>query len=510
MEVLQDTTGNRERTVSDVQTDAVGRALGLDGPLAARVGRDVHDQRTAVADGQHRAARRRRVDGHHGTHHDEGAAVDVQICGQPHWEAVEEVDTWAGLSALEGLVVGHPCAVHVGLVKVDRSGLQEQLDLVTEAKATGGVPRRGHFGLVLAGSTPSEDVVIAVGVAVGVTRDDPRFSHTRGVGLGDTNLEERGGRGGRGVHHGGADAVARLVHLGDDVVDQSLTVQGHLRETTVPNGRGGRNVHRTAGGVTARVSTVSRARAVVVADVDEHDVAVRRGLGEVVAAAVNVAGGHFDRSQGDLGVAAVNGIHRRVVVVDGRALLHHNRVGGRGREAVQTADVRVLEDEAPSTAVDGQVTDVQVLPDLGLGVRRGAGNRHVARSDVLEDAEVDALHRDVAGLDVHHDRVIAHGAHSGGTPAVGGNPQVSAAEVDVVHVHAGDGVETAVGVVWHADVVEVHVGVGAVHGVDRHTGLAAGVADAHVGNGHVLQIDVDEVHVGVRDGDVLDEEATRG
>ena len=68
--------------------------------------------------------------------------------------------------------------------------MQEQLDLVAEAKATGGVPRRGHFGLVLAGSTPSEDVVIAVGVTVGVTGDDPRFSHARGVGLGNTNLEE--------------------------------------------------------------------------------------------------------------------------------------------------------------------------------------------------------------------------------------------------------------------------------------------------------------------------------
>ena len=510
MEVLQDTTGDRKRAVSDVQSDAVGGTGGLDGPLAARVGRDVHDERTAVADGEHRTVGRGGGHGHHGSHHDEGTAVDVKVSGQRHWEAVEEVDTGAGLCALEGLVVRHPGAVHVGLVKVDRSGLQEQLNLVAEAKATGGVPRRGHFGLVLAGSTPSEDVVIAVGVAVGVTGDDPRFSHARGVGLGNTNLEERGGWAGRGVHHGGANAVARLVHLGDDAVDQGLTVQGHLREPTVPDGRGGRNVHRTAGGVTAGVSTVSKARAVVVADVDEHDVAVRRGLGKVVAAAVNVAGGHFDRSQGDLGVAAVDGIHGGVVVVDGRALLHHDRVGGRGREAVQTADVCVLEDEAPGTAVDGQVTDVQVLPGLGFRVRRGAGNRHVARTDVLKDAEVDALHRDVAGLDVHHDRVIAHGAHGGGTPAVGGDPQVSAAEVDVVHVHAGHGVEAAVGVIRHADVVEVNVGVAAVHGVDGHTGLAGRVGDAHVGNGHVLQINIDEVHVGVRDGDVLDEEAASG
>ena len=510
VEVLQDTTGDRKRAVSDVQSDAVGRTGGLDGPLAARVGRDVHDERTAVADGEHRTVGRGGGHGHHGSHHDEGAAVDVKVSGQRHWEAVEEVDTRAGLCALEGLVVRHPGAVHVGLVKVDRSGLQEQLNLVAEAKASGGVPRRGHFGLVLTGCTPSEDVVIAVGVAVGVTGDDPCFGHARGVGLGDANLEQRSSGAGRGVHHGGSNAVARLVHLRDDAVDQGLTVEGHLSEATVPNGRGGRDVHRTAGGVATGVCTIGGTRTVIVADVDQDNVAVRRSLGEVVAAAVNVAGGHFNRGQRDVRVAPIDGIHRGVVVVDARTHLHHDGVGGRGREAVQTANVCVLEDEAPGTAVDGQVTDVQVLPCLGLGVRRGAGNRHVACTDVLKDAEVDALHRDVAGIDVHHDRVIAHWSNGGRAPAVGGDPQVSAAEVDVVNVHAGHGVEAAVGVIRHADVVEVNVGVAAVHGVDGHTGLAGRVADAHVGNGHVLQINIDEVHVGIRDGDVLDKEAASG
>ena len=95
-------------------------------------------------------------------------------------------------------------------------------------------------------------------------------------------------------------------------------------------------------------------------------------------------------------------------------------------------------------------------------------------------------------------------------PSTGDEPQVSTAKVNVGHDDASHGVDARVGVAVNIHVVEHNVGVGAEHGVDGHTGLSRWVGDRDVRNGDMLEVNVDEVHVGVLHRQVLSMQSTSG
>ena len=123
---------------------------------------------------------------------------------------------------------------------------------------------------------------------------------------------------------------------------------------------------------------------------------------------------------------------------------------------------------------------------------------------------MDALHGDVASSDR-----VKHGVGAGRTvsslrPSTGDEPQVCAAEVDIRHLDAAHGVDARVSVAVNVNVVEHNVGVGAKHRVNGHTGLSRWVGDRDVGDSDMLQVNIDEVHVGVLDRQVLCVQSTGG
>ena len=95
-------------------------------------------------------------------------------------------------------------------------------------------------------------------------------------------------------------------------------------------------------------------------------------------------------------------------------------------------------------------------------------------------------------------------------PAAWDEPKVGAAEVNIRHLDAAHGVDTGVGVAVNVNVVEDNIGVGTKHRVNGHTGLSRWVGDGDVRDRDVLQINVDEVHVGILNGQVLSVQSTSG
>ena len=123
---------------------------------------------------------------------------------------------------------------------------------------------------------------------------------------------------------------------------------------------------------------------------------------------------------------------------------------------------------------------------------------------------MDALHRDVACGDRVKDSVSTGWAVAGLGPSAWDEPEVSGTQVNVRHGNAAHGVDAGVGIAVDVHVVEVDIRAGSVHRVNGHTGLCRWVGDGHVRDGDMLEVNIDEVHVGVLDGQVLSVQSTSG
>ena len=123
---------------------------------------------------------------------------------------------------------------------------------------------------------------------------------------------------------------------------------------------------------------------------------------------------------------------------------------------------------------------------------------------------MDSLHGDVTSGDRVEHSIGTRWSITGLGPSTRDEPQVGCTKVNIRHGQAAHGVDARVGVAVCVHVVKHNVGVGTVHRVNGHTGLSRWVGHRDVGDGDMLQVNIDEVHVGVLNGQVLSVECTSG
>ena len=516
----------RQRTaVLDVQVEAVGRGDRTDGRWATGGTIVVGGQETAVLDGDDWRRGRRALNTQRtalqlettGVEHQVGRDRDGRIVKGERARTAVEVSTevvsaaGAGLAGVER-VVDQLVTVERWVVEHNGRWLQEEVEVRAPRVAAAGVPVGSQggigvvigVGLVLTSRTEGSDDVVFVGRTVAVFHNNPNAGVAVHVSDVATDLEQLVQA---AVKERSRDHVVLLVHLRR----LCQSVHRHVGESTevdhrrVAAGRG--DIVGTVARVAVRVRTIVS----VEVDVNEHHVGTGSGLGDFRRSRADARAGDGRLTHGDVGVSAVDdvvgaGTVSKVSVCD------RNRVLGRGTGtgALERFKARGVHDHGPATASQREGIDVKVRHVNGFGDNGGTAHRDVASGDVREGTWVDALHRDVASGDGVKDSVCAGWTVAGLRPATWDEPQVSGTEVNVHHGDAAHGVDAGVGVAVHVHVVEVHVGTRAEHRVNRHTGLSRWVGDGHVRDGDVLQVNIDEVHVGVLDGQVLSVQSTSG
>ncbi len=515
----------RQRTaVLDVQVESVGRGDRTDGRWATGGTIVVRGQETGVLDGDDWRGGRRALNTQRTALQLETTGIEHQISrdrdgrvvkGKRVRSAVEvstEVVSTAGGPARVERVVDQLVTVERWVVEHDGRWLQEEVEVRAPGVATAGVPSGSQggigvvigVGLVLTSRTEGSDDVVFIGRTVAVFHDNPNAGVAVCVRDVATDFEQLVHA---AVKERSRDHVVLLVHLGrlSQSVNRHVGKSAEVDHRRVAAGRG------DIVGTVARVTTGVRTVVAVEVNIDEHHIGTGSSLGDFRRARADARAGDGRLTHGDVGVSAVDDVVGAGTVCK-VSVCDRNRVLGRrtGTGALERFKAWAVHDHGPATTGQSERINVKVRHVNGFGDNGGTAHRDVVSGDVREGTWVDALHRDVASGDGVKDSISAGWTVAGLRIATGDEPQVSRTEVNVRHGDAAHGVDTGVGVAVHIHVVEDHIGSRAEHRVNGHTGLSRWVGDGHVRDGDVLQVNIDEVHVGVLDSQVLSVQSTSG